>query len=149
MSNKIDLKNRETFEPFVYFDTESIDAYVAAAILHKKLRFNFAEDVLKNTPDGNLTKMDEQILFNPENYIDNTGLPVVLYVIGLHLSSEMLEALSKKYAKIIIIDNHNYYKEIQANKKIEFWYFGIDSLALSAYKYAITEFGFKIGRAHV
>ena len=35
MSNKIDLKNRETFEPVVYFDTESIDAYVAAAILHK------------------------------------------------------------------------------------------------------------------
>lgn len=144
MSNKIDLKNRETFEPFVYFDTESIDAYVAAAILHKKLRFNFAEDVLKNTPDGNLTKMDGQILFNPENYLDNTRLPAVLYVIGLHLSSEMLEALSKKYAKIIIIDNRNYYKEIQANKKIEFWYFSIDSLALSAYKYAITEFGFTL-----
>ena len=140
MSNKIDLKNRETFEPVVYFNTESIDAYVAAAILHKKLKFNFAEDVLKNTPDGNLIKMDGQILFNPENYLDNTRLPAVLYVIGLHLSSEMLEALSKKYAKIIIIDNRNYYKEIQANKKIEFWYFGIDSLALSAYKYAITEF---------
>lgn len=142
MSNKINLKNRETFEPVVYFDTESIDAYVAAAILHKKLRFNFAEDVLKNTPDGNLTKMDEQILFNPENYIDNTGLPVVLYVIGLHLSPEMLEALSKKYAKIIIIDVNNYYKEIQANKKIkkiEFWYFDINSLTLSAYKYVVTE----------
>lgn len=137
MSNKIDLKNRETFEPFVYFDTESIDAYVAAAILHKELRFNFAEDVLKNTPDGNLTKMDGQILFNPENYVDS--LSAVLYIIGLHLSSEMLEALSKKYAKIIIIDNRNYYKEIQANKKIEFWYFGIDSLALSAYKYTVTE----------
>lgn len=137
MSNKIDLKNRETFEPVVYFDTESIDAYVAAAILHKKLRFNFREDVLKNTPDGNLTKMDEQILFNPENYLDNTA---VLYVIGLHLSSALLNALSKKYAKIIIIDVNNYYKEIQANTKIEFWYFdSIDSLALSAYKYAITE----------
>lgn len=136
MSNKIDLKNRETFEPVVYFDTESIDAYVAAAILHKKLRFNFREDVLKNTPDGNLTKMDEQILFNPENYLDNTA---VLYVIGLHLSSALLNALSKKYAKIIIIDVNNYYKEIQANTKIEFWYFDIDSLALSAYKYAVTE----------
>lgn len=137
MSNKMDLKNRETFEPVVYFDTESIDAYVAAAILHKKLRFNFREDVLKNTPDGNLSKIDEQILFNPENYLDN--IPVVLYVIGLHLSSEMLEALSKKYAKIIIIDVNNYYKEIQANTKIEFWYFDIDSLSLSAYKYAVTE----------
>lgn len=146
MSNKIDLESRETFEPFVYFDTESIDAYVAAAILHKVLKFNFPEDVLKNTPDGNLTKMDSQILFNPENYVDRNyrNSPSVLYVIGLHLSSEMLEALSKKYAKIIIIDNRNYYKEIQANKKIEFWYFGIDSLALSAYKYAITEFGFTL-----
>lgn len=143
MSKKIDLKNRETFEPFVYFDTESIDAYVAAAILHKQLRFNFAEDVLTNTPDGNLTKRDEQILFNPENYI-NKNSPSVLYVIGLHLSSEMLEALSKKYAKIIIIDNRNYYKEIQSNKKIKFWYFGIKCLALSAYKYAITEFGFTL-----
>ena len=139
MSNKIDLKNRETFEPVVYFDTESIDAYVAAAILHKKLRFNFREDVLKNTPDGNLTKMDEQILFNPENYVDRNS-PYVLYIIGLHLSSALLNALSKKYAKIIIIDVNNYYKEIQANTKIEFWYFdSIDSLALSAYKYAVTE----------
>lgn len=116
------------------------------------LKFNFPEDVLKNTPDGNLTKMDGRILFNPENYVDRNS-PSVLYVIGLHLSSEMLEALSKKYAKIIIIDNRNYYKEIQANKKItkitkiKFWYFGIDSLdslALSAYKYAITEFGFTL-----
>lgn len=146
MSNKIDLNNRETFEPVVYFDTESIDAYVAAAILHKVLKFNFPEDVLTNMPDGNLTKMNEQILFNPENYVDRNS-PSVLYVIGLHLSSEMLETLSKKYAKIIIIDNRNYYKEIQANKKIEFWYFGIDSLdslALSAYKYAITEFEFTL-----
>lgn len=89
MSNKIDLKNRETFEPFVYFDTESIDAYVAAAILHKQLRFNFPEDVLKNTPDGNMPKMDGQILFNPENYVDRNyrNSPSVLYVIGLHLSS--------------------------------------------------------------
>lgn len=96
--------------------------------------------------------MDGRILFNPENYVDRNS-PSVLYVIGLHLSSEMLEALSKKYAKIIIIDNRNYYKEIQANKKItkitkiKFWYFGIDSLdslALSAYKYAITEFGFTL-----
>lgn len=144
MSNKIDLKNRETFEPVVYFDTESIDAYVAAAILHKKLRFNFAEDVLKNTPDGNLTKMDGQILFNPENYLDNTA---VLYVIGLHLSSALLKALSKKYAKIIIIDVNNYYKEIENKaicRKIEFWYFGINSLTLSAYKYAVSEFDFTL-----
>lgn len=137
------MKNRETFEPFVYFDTESIDAYVAAAILHKVLKFNFPEYVLTNTPDGNLTKMNEQILFNPENYVDRNS-PSVLYVIGLHLSSALLNALSKKYAKIIIIDNRNYYKEIQSNKKIEFWYFGIDSLALSAYKYVITEFGFTL-----
>lgn len=137
------MKNRETFEPFVYFDTESIDAYVAAAILHKVLRFNFADDVLTNTPDGNLTKRNEQILFNPENYVDKNS-PSVLYVIGLHLSSALLNALSKKYVKIIIIDNRNYYKEIQANKKIEFWYFGIKSLALSAYKYAITEFEFTL-----
>lgn len=102
MSNKIDLKNRETFEPFVYFDTESIDAYVAAAILHKELRFNFAEDVLKNTPDGNLTKMDGQILFNPENYVDRNS-PSVLYVIGLHLSSEMLKALSKSMQKLSLL----------------------------------------------
>lgn len=144
MSNKIDLNNRETFEPVVYFDTESIDAYVAAAILHKVLKFNFPEDVLTNTPDGNPTKMNEQILFNPENYVDNRNLPPVLYVIGLHLSTGILETLSEKYAKIIIIDNRNYYKEIQANMKIEFWYFGIDSLALSAYKYAITEFEFML-----
>lgn len=141
MGKKIDLKNRETFEPFVYFDTESIDAYVAAAILHKQLRFNFADDVLANAPDGNLTKRNEQILFNPENYVDKNS-PSVLYVIGLHLSSASLTALSKKYAKIIIIDNCNY--EIRANKKIEFWYFDINSLALSAYKYVNNEFGFTL-----
>ena len=150
MSNKIYLKNRETFEPVVYFDTESIDAYVAAAILHKELWFNFAEDVLKNTPDGNPTKMDGQILFNPENYIDNTSLPAVLYVIGLHLSSEMLEALSKKYAKIIIIDvnNYYYYKEIENKsilKKIEFLQFDVNSLALAAYKYTVTELDSALG----
>lgn len=95
-------------------------------------------------------KMDGQILFNPENYIDNTGLPAVLYVIGLHLSSEMLEALSKKYAKIIIIDVNNlyYYKEIENKailKKIEFLQFDVNSLALAAYKYIVTELDSALG----